>query len=83
MSQNNAYNVCAATQAGIRAAWLARSNPWDKQTSPALHAAFNNGRRMAATCAPGLGPDFVWYNSYTFEGLRWDEISSITDGLIG
>lgn len=78
---SEAYNLCAAIQAGMRAAWLARSNPYAAGTE--LHAAFNRGRRMAATCAPGLGPDFVWYNSYTFEGLRWDEISSITDGLIG
>lgn len=80
-TQNNAYNLCAATQAGIRGAWLARSNPFVAGTE--LWKAWNQGRRMAATCAPGLSSEFVWYNSYTFEGLRWDEVSSITHGLIG
>lgn len=80
-SQGNCYNVCAATQAGIKAAWFGRSNPY--KVGSELYIAFNRGRRMAAECAPGLGKDFVWYNSYTFEGLRWDEVSSITDGLIG
>lgn len=78
---SNTYNHCAAIQAGMRAAWLAKTNPYVAGTE--LWKAFNTGRRMAAECAPGLGPDFVWYNSYTFEGLRWDEVSSITDGLIG
>lgn len=81
IEQSKAYNLCAATQAGIRGAWLAKPNPYVPGSE--LWKAFNAGRRMAAECAPGLGSEFVWYNSYTFEGLRWDEVSAITAGLIG
>jgi hypothetical protein len=83
MSQkdSNTYNVCAAIQAGLKAAWFGRTNPY--VVGGELWKAFNRGRRMAAECAPGLSAEFVWYNSYTFEGLLWSEVSSITDGLIG
>ena len=71
IQNSNTYNLCAAIQAGLRAAWLGRSNPY--VPGGELWKAFNCGRRMAAECAPGLGPDFVWYNSYTFEGRKRDE----------
>lgn len=62
------YELVAAKHAGIAGAWKAQRNPWNPVHSPELWKAWNDGRKMAACSAPGLGSEWLWYNPYTFEG---------------
>lgn len=86
MSQNQTQvsitDIVRAKHAGIAGAWKGLVNPWKREHFPELWKAWNDGRKMAASSAPGLDSGWIWYNSYMFEGrLKADGVEFPFDGL--